>query len=88
MTEFNTNLADAPKDEIVVLLLPDPADPENPYIIATGGWDEEANRWTGSWRDFEDTEDLEPVAWGYAPEITEEADRAVMVAIEGEQAAA
>lgn len=77
MNEFSTDMADAPQDETLVLLLPDPDDPDFPYLIVTGRWDDERGRWEGYWRDFEDTEAIEPVAWAYPPEITGDVEAAV-----------
>lgn len=77
MNEFSTDMADAPQDETLVLLLPDPDDPDFPYLIVTGRWDAEKGGWEGYWRDFEDTETFEPIAWAFPPEITEEVAAAV-----------
>lgn len=75
--EFSTNMAEAPKDETLVLLFPDPNDEETPYFLSVGTWDEEANRWDGAWRDFDETAELEPIAWGHAPDITSAVEAAL-----------
>ncbi len=88
--QLNTNMADAPRDEILVLAIPS-GDAEEPVELMTGSYDEEGGRWEGPWRYTDGLEDAEPVAWAWTPDVTpevEEIARAAMADVEGQQALA
>jgi hypothetical protein len=71
---YNRNLDDAPREYQIVGVLPT-GNHESPLRLTIMWWNEEENRWDGSWRDYVDEQGkplegflagVDPIAWAEA----------------------
>lgn len=76
MPNYNRDMHAAPRDELLLLLVPT-GDPAYPIAIEIGHWDDRERRFLGNWRWYDEGEDgnypnADPIAWREIPEIDAE----------------
>ena len=67
MPNYNRDMHAAPRDELLLLLVPT-GDPAYPIAIEIGHWDDRERRFLGNWRWYDEGEDgnypnADPIAW-------------------------
>ena len=70
MANYNRSMKTAPKETILLLVIPT-ADPEEPEV-ELGWWDKELKRWEGDWRYYKGEDgypDAEPYGWAHVPDV-------------------